>query len=107
MPSPATLVALSDAKDQLRIRHDESDPEIQAMLADAEDVVLRIVGDLADDDWDESTVPGPVRAAILRQLTAMWSGRGDEAQLLIDDTGLAKGVFAILVAGGYRDLTIA
>ena len=53
-------------------------------------IVLEAVGPdpvtLAARDWTEETVPDPIRAAILYQLTEMWAHRGDAAptELTID-----------------------
>ena len=104
MPSPATLVTLDQAKAQLRITHSESDVDVQDKLAEAEDIIAAVMGDLFDADWTEVTVPGPVRAAILKQLVFEWTHRGDTTAA--DESGLAPGVRFLLQATGYRDLTI-
>lgn len=106
MPSPATLLTLAQAKSQLRVTHDESDFEIEEALADAEDIIAAFMGDLFDADWTYLTVPGAVRAAILKQMTYLWTHRGDDADIKVDESGLAPGVRWLLQASGYRDLTI-
>jgi hypothetical protein len=106
MASPATLLSLTQAKAQLRVTHDEEDFYIEEVLADAEDIIASFMGDLFDADWTPQTVPGAVRAAILKQMTYMWSHRGEDAEPTGEDSGLAPGVRWLLQANGYRDLTI-
>jgi hypothetical protein len=109
MPAPATLLTLDEVKKQIRVTHDETDGEIDTILSDAEDIVVTFIGARFDAAWTPDTVPGAVRAAILRQATALWASRGDDEKgaELFDDSGLAKGVRWLLQANGYRDLTVA
>lgn len=108
MPSPATLVSLEAVKRQLRITTDEQDDELSDLLNDAEDIVATFMGDRFDADWTEQTVPGAVRAAIVKQIAYLWAFRGDAdvPEKTIDDSGLAPGVRWLLQSNGYRDLTI-
>lgn len=78
MASPATLVSLEAAKQQLRVTHSEEDMLIEDLLSQAEDVVLDYHDDLVDDTWTEATIPGWLKADILRTLTYLWSRRGED-----------------------------
>lgn len=81
MPSPATLVSLETAKDHLRITATEGGTEeaqVEMYLDMAEDIVREYLDDQFDEDWDEDTVPGAVKADILRTLADLWRHRGDE-----------------------------
>lgn len=106
MPSPATLVGLESVKKQLRISSYEQDDEVSDLLNDAEDIVTRFMGDRFDAEWTDQTVPGAVRAAILKQVAYLWAHRGDAALPEPDESGLAPGVRWLLQANGFRDLTI-
>lgn len=107
MPSPATLVTLDAVKRQLRITSIEQDDELTDLLNDCEDIVVTFIGDRFDEDWTDATVPGAVRAAILKQVTFFWAHRGDaDLPETVDESGLAPGVRWLLQANGYRDLTI-
>lgn len=102
MPSPALLVGLDQAKRQLRVTHDEDDLDILEKLAEAEDIILVYLKAQADETWTDDTVPGAVKAAILKQTVFLWRFRGDdEGRQDIDDHGLAPGVRALL--SFYRD----
>lgn len=105
MPSPVTLVTLDQAKRQLRIRHSEADIDIEDKLQEAEDIVMRYLNGADDPEWDQDTVPGAVRAAILRQTAHLFRFRGDAQMPDLDDDGLAPGVKRLLVP--YRTPTIA
>lgn len=104
MPSPALLVSLGAVKQQCRVEHNEEDDYLLSLLADAEDIIVRFMGERFDAEWTTVTVPGAVRAAILRQCAYMWRERGDESKG--DPSGVAPGVRWLLQANGYRDLTI-
>lgn len=105
MPSPATLVSLERAKKQIRVTHTEEDDDILDRIDEAEDIILRYLNGADDPTWDESTVPGAVKAAILRQFTHLWRHRGDgEKPMPVEEHGLAPGVAGILA--GYRTPTL-
>lgn len=79
--SPAILVSLEAAKHHLRITAVGGSTEetlIQDYLEIAEDIVEEYLGELYDDTWDVDSVPGSVKADILRLLADLWRHRGDE-----------------------------
>lgn len=105
MPSPASLVSLDQAKRQLRITHEHEDEDIQDKLWEAEDIVLRYLNG-GDAAWDEESLPGAVKAAILRQTMHLFRHRGDGLEPVnVDSHGLAPGVAFMLVA--YRRQSLA
>lgn len=96
------LVALEDAKRHLRESANvtaQTDADIQAKLDQATAYVVRICGSLADEDWDESTVPAPVHTAILLHLTEIYADRGDAER----DKPFGSDAVRYLMATGYRD----
>ena len=104
MPIPATLVTLAQLKDALRITHPFADPELQRTLDDAEDVIRTVLKTKNDPLWTTDTVPGAIRAAILRQAVFLASDRGDRDSTITAD-GLAPFVEGLLVP--YRDPAVA
>jgi Phage gp6-like head-tail connector protein len=104
MPVVASLVTLAQVKDQLRITHAFADAELQRHLDDAEDIIRRYLKTLPDPAWTADTVPGAVRAAILRQATHLATDRGDRAGEATPD-GLAPFVADLLTL--YRDPALA
>lgn len=81
MPSPPILVSLETAKDHLRITATEGSSEesqIYDYLTIAEDIVQEYLDEQWDDTWDSETVPGSVKADILRLLADLWRHRGDD-----------------------------
>lgn len=71
------LVKLTAAKEHLRIEGSEDDVEVQSKLDEAEDWASDIMGDNFDAAWDEDTVPGRIRSAILVYLTGRYDGDPD------------------------------
>jgi hypothetical protein len=106
MPSPATLVDVEDLQQRLRLTDPAAEEELSDILAEAEDIILTFIGDRFDAEWTDETVPGAVRAAILKQAAFRWKFRGDDEKPPGDESGLAPGVRWMLQANGYRDLTI-
>jgi hypothetical protein len=104
MPTPATLVTLGQFKDALKITHAFADTELQRTLDDAEDVIRTVLKTGDDPTWTSTTVPGAIRAAILRQAVFLSSDRGDRASTLTPD-GLAPFVEGLLTP--YRDPALA
>ena len=78
MEDVTRLVSSEAAKSQLRATTDvaASDREIEEKLEAATAFIVRACGDLADEDWDEATVPAPVHTAILLHLTELFTDRG-------------------------------
>jgi hypothetical protein len=102
------LVTLDQAKAQIRVTSTDEDGDIEMKLADAEAIVLDYLKDRADDTWTDETVPGPVRAAILRQFAALYQFRGDHPDdqgVTADNDGLAAGVKGLLMR--MRDPAVA
>jgi hypothetical protein len=104
MPLPATLVTLAEAKDQIRVTHSFSDAELQRTLDDAEDMIRQYLKTKNDPAWTAETVPGAIRAAILRQVTHLVADRGDRDSAP-NDAGLAPHVEQSLNL--YRDPAFA
>lgn len=77
----AALVTLEHAKAHLNIVHDAFDEEIERKAEDATAIVIEYLKGRADATWDETTVPGQVRAAVLFVLTHLFSHRGDDMSL--------------------------
>jgi hypothetical protein len=106
MEDVTRLVSIDDAKRHVRETSTvaATEAEVEAKLAAATAFVVRMCGALADEDWDEATVPGPVHTAILLHLSELFADRGD-------DSGRAKpfGDDAVryLIATGYRDTVVA
>lgn len=76
------LITMTEAKDHLRVTHDEEDTDIQRKRDRAESLVLLYLE--AEDNvsgspplWDDSNAPEDVRAAILVTLAELWRHRGD------------------------------
>lgn len=102
------LVTLDQAKAQIRVFGTAEDDDLYQRLADAESIVLDYLKDGADEDWTEETVPGPVRAAILRQFAHLYQFRGDHPDdrgVTANDDGLAPGVKGLLMR--LRDPALA
>jgi Phage gp6-like head-tail connector protein len=82
----AVLVSLAEAKEHLKITWPAGDPgdsDVQLKLDGAE-AIIRDYLTKNDPTWTPSTVPEPIRHAILLQLGWMYVNRGDE------DTNLDK-----------------
>lgn len=72
----AALVTLEQAAAHLRLdmSPDEDATDLETKLADATATVIDYLKK-PDHGWTAETVPGPVRAAIMLVLGAMWSNR--------------------------------
>lgn len=75
------LVTLEQAKAHLNIVHEAFDDEIARKVDDATAIVVEYLKSRADATWDETTVPGPVRAGVLYVLTHLFKHRGDDMSL--------------------------
>ena len=79
-------VSLDVAKDQLRVVTDDEDDIIRLYLETAQSIVVdRLMRATTDTDtlamiegWDDETVPGGVKAAVLTQLSELYRFRGDD-----------------------------
>lgn len=86
----ADLIALAEAKRHLKLSLPgipEEDLDVQAKIEQATAIIIDYIqrpddADWSDeiDSWDETSVPGPVSAAILIQLTELYRFRGDDVQ---------------------------
>jgi len=80
----AQLITLESAKAQLKITGTDRDAEVLELMAQAEDVILRVckpelTGEPRPDwPWTLATVPPSVQAAILLQLVGLDHNRGDD-----------------------------
>lgn len=78
------LVTLAEAKRHLQIWTDISSPldevdlDITAKLDQAESIILDYLK--TEESWDEDTVPGVVKAAVLLQLGELFRFRGDDTE---------------------------
>jgi hypothetical protein len=100
----ADLVSLDEAKRQLRWA--DSDlalrmEELQALIDQATAIVLALCNTTAHwreitVTWTDSTVPVPVKTAILKQVAYLNQFRGDDPKGSMEDDGLAPGVRALL-----------
>src|SRR5688572_10570151 len=107
MEDVSPLVSFEDAKRHVRETANvtaTTDAEIQSKLDVATAFVVRQVGALADDAWDESTVPAEVHQAILLMLTELYADRGDDTER---DKPFGHYVTQFLIASGYRDPVVA
>ena len=105
MPIPATLATLAQLKDQVKVTDTATDAELQRTLDDAEDTIRRYLKTRDDPTWTADTVPGAVRAAVLRQATHLWADRGDRDRESTSPDGLAPYVADLLTL--YRDPALA
>lgn len=101
---PVDLVSLTVAKTHLRITDPAHDADVTEKLEAAQDLILAKLGPAVDLTWTETTVPRPVRHAILIALDAFYERRGgDEAN---DALEKALGVIDLLLAR-FRDPSLA
>ncbi len=73
-----TLVTLAEAKEHLRVLHDDEDTLIEAQADAATDIVLDYIerpGPIDGPAWTQGTVPPLVRAAILLVLGSLYADR--------------------------------
>lgn len=107
------LITLQEAKDHLRIRHEDEDPDINDKLLAATQVIIDYLSrrdtawNAEMDAWTPETVPKSVRAAILVQLGELSVKRGDEDPTPVapTPTSLSATVMALLMR--YRDPGVA
>lgn len=99
------LIDTAEAKRHIRDNGGpaQTDAEIEAKLAQATAFVLKMCGTLADDTWDETTVPAEVHTAILLHLTELYTDRGDLERSEPFGTVATR----YLIATGYRDPVLA
>jgi hypothetical protein len=74
----APLVSLTVAKDHLRLTDTAHDADVTQKLEAAQEQVIAKLGPAADATWTETTVPRPVRHAILILLDAFYERRGGD-----------------------------
>jgi uncharacterized protein HemY len=98
----ATLITLPEAKTHLRITTAAHDADVQMKLDQAEALILHFLKAQADPTWDATTVPPPVKAAILLYLTRLYEQRGDSET---NDEQVWLSIGRLLV--GYRDPALA
>jgi hypothetical protein len=72
------LVSLSVAKQHLRITGTADDADVQQKLDDAQEEILARLAAAVDPAWTETTVPKPIRSAILLLTAALYEVRGGE-----------------------------
>jgi hypothetical protein len=74
----SALVTLDVAKEHLRVDHADDDPDIDRKIGQATAIVTRYIERSAGDDdveWDETTVPADVQAAILLMVQWLYDNR--------------------------------
>ncbi|HJT96616.1 MAG TPA: head-tail connector protein [Mycobacterium sp.] len=106
MEDVSPLVSIEDAKRHLRETANvtaQTDADIQAKLDQATAFVWRTCGSLADEDWDETTVPAPVYTAVLLHLSELYADRGDVER----GKPFGEDTVRYLMAAGYRDPVVA
>ena len=72
-----SLVTFQSALHQLNRNAGEDDFGVAEKLADAENWAIGVIGANYDPEWDEETVPGQVRQAILAYLSAIYDDDED------------------------------
>ena len=77
------LVTLSQAKDHLRVRDDDSNADIQLKAEQASATILDRCNSTAwwraiTTTWTDATVPASVQAAVLVLLSHLYEHRGDD-----------------------------
>lgn len=98
----APLIPLADAKAHLHITDPARDAEIDGYTVRAQNEILAYLKSGADPLWTASTVPYPVRSAILLLLTHRYEHRGDAME---PDEALWTALERVLV--GFRDPALA
>lgn len=86
------LVSLPEAKLQLNETGSVHDQIISSLTEQATGIIVEYIDDSTLTTWTQATVPAPVHAAILWQVTWMFQHRGDE----LDTSGIAPGIDALL-----------
>ncbi len=105
----ADLVTLQEAKDHLRIKTEDEDPDVYLKLQAAEAIVLSHLTQRDDGSfdtekasWTEADVPLAVKHAILIQLGELFVYRGDDTSVERTMNGrLSPVVESLLMA--YKD----
>jgi hypothetical protein len=84
---PRDLVTLAQVKRVTGITHDEDNFLLQMYLDQATDTILNYIARDDDEDWTdeiaawtEETVPGDVKATILKLAAKFYRFRGDSAE---------------------------
>lgn len=112
------LITVEEAVAHLRLPSDyvssPPDQDLALKMQLAEDIVLDYLktDGGSPGSWDEETVPGTIKAAILLQLGELWRFRGDDEQSHAGDRGpgqadgyLSRAVTRLLHR--WRDPTLA
>lgn len=98
------LVSLTDAKAHLHLTDTDHDADVTDKLEAAQAYVISKLMAAADETWTETTLPRPIRAAILLMLDALYERRGgDEGSELLRKAQRAVEELIAL----YRDPTVA
>lgn len=106
MEDVSRLVSIETAKAHIRQTSNvaATEAEVEDKLAAATAFVVRMCGSLADEGWDESTVPAPVHTAILLHLSELFTERGDDSART---KPFGDDAVRYLIASGYRDTVVA
>lgn len=90
------LVTLEVAKAHLRVDDDSEDTFVALKITDASDIVIDYLK-RPDHDWDDETVPGPVRAAVLLVLGTLWADREGSGDGASERDPISPAVVSLLV----------
>lgn len=108
---PVDLVTLPELKRHVRVTTDEQDDLLALYLDQAQAIILKYI-ERDDEDWtaeidawDDETVPGPVKAAIMLQAAELYRMRGDTDPPRRDHGYPHPQIVAMLHQ--YRDPTVA
>jgi hypothetical protein len=74
------LVSVDQARRRLRVTATDPDTltDLALMTQVASDSIRLYLADANDPEWDESSAPPVVQAAVLHRLGCVWSHRGDD-----------------------------
>lgn len=73
-----TVITLAEAKVAIRVLDSAHDPDIQAMVIDADDAIRNRLDTRNDASWDAATAPPRVKRAALLLVGHLYEHRGDE-----------------------------
>jgi hypothetical protein len=95
------LITIQAAKDHLQITDTDHDAEIARVLDQASAVVLDYLEPHGDPEWDETTAPLPVQAAVGKVLVSLYEHRGDDSAPANHDEAVWKALQLYLAR--FRD----